>query len=121
MSFLGTTRDYFITQSNTIPKDNAQSHTIPKDNGPQTSLDDGPQTTSTTASESSETGNENHCGHSSGHWIERKVEHLYFEAYNEMALKVMKEVANEACLKYPQLKGLAIIHRLGKVKPKEAR
>lgn len=44
----------------------------------------------------------------------RKVRYLLYEAYEEMAIPIMKEIAEEAKLKW-NLKKIAITHRIGKL------
>lgn len=44
---------------------------------------------------------------------------LVYEAYQEMALKQLERLAEQACQNWP-LKSVALVHRLGKVMPQEA-
>jgi molybdopterin synthase catalytic subunit len=46
-----------------------------------------------------------------------RVEYLFYEAYIPLAQKLMKEIALEACNneKWPDLRGIGIIHRLGRL------
>ncbi|OON20103.1 hypothetical protein X801_04022 [Opisthorchis viverrini] len=44
---------------------------------------------------------------------ENPVTYLEYEAYNSMALTVMKTIAKECRIQWPKLEYVAIIHRLG--------
>lgn len=48
------------------------------------------------------------------------VVQLVYEAYNDMALKVMKELCEEVRGKWPAIVNMAIVHRLGEVPVAEA-
>lgn len=47
------------------------------------------------------------------------VDYLYYEAYHEMAIKMMQKIGAMALEKY-DIKKISIVHRIGKVKIKEA-
>ncbi|MBF6599395.1 MAG: molybdenum cofactor biosynthesis protein MoaE [Dehalococcoidia bacterium] len=44
----------------------------------------------------------------------RSVRYLEYDAYEAMALKKMREVADEVCAKYP-LTGIGVLHRIGRL------
>ncbi|TGZ62745.1 hypothetical protein CRM22_007269 [Opisthorchis felineus] len=46
---------------------------------------------------------------------DNSVTYLNYEAYNSMALTVMKTIAKECRIQWPKVEYVAIIHRLGKV------
>ncbi|KAG5443811.1 Molybdopterin synthase catalytic subunit [Clonorchis sinensis] len=47
--------------------------------------------------------------------VDNPVTYLNYEAYNSMALTVMKTIAKECRIQWPKVEYFAIIHRLGKV------
>ena len=46
----------------------------------------------------------------------KAVDHLVYEAYEPMAEKTLRELADEARQRWP-LEGVAIVHRLGRLAP----
>jgi molybdopterin synthase catalytic subunit len=44
----------------------------------------------------------------------RSVDYLEYDAYDAMALKKMREVADEVCAKFP-VNGIGILHRVGRL------
>lgn len=44
----------------------------------------------------------------------RSVDYLEYDAYDAMALKKMREVADEVCTKFP-VNGIGILHRVGRL------
>lgn len=50
----------------------------------------------------------------------RKVEYLDYEAYPEMAEKRMAAIADEIRTRWPSVKGIAIVHRVGRLEVGEA-
>lgn len=49
----------------------------------------------------------------------RRTRHLDYEAYEPMALKMLRRVAAEAHAAYPDLDRLALVHRLGRLQLSE--
>ena len=47
----------------------------------------------------------------------RKITYLEYEAYSSMAEAKMKQIAEEIRRKWPKIEGIAIIQRIGKLKP----
>ena len=45
----------------------------------------------------------------------KSVEHLEYEAYQEMALSKLRQVADEARQKWPKIVDIAIVQRIGKL------
>jgi molybdopterin synthase catalytic subunit len=50
----------------------------------------------------------------------RKVLHLEYEAYPEMAEQILAQIGNEIKERWPQVEDLAIVHRIGKLEIGEA-
>ncbi len=51
---------------------------------------------------------------------DKTVVRLEYEGYQPMAIKKIKEIVEKARLKYPELVGVCVIHRLGVVMPTES-
>lgn len=51
---------------------------------------------------------------------ERRVEYLDYEAYPELAARRMQELGDEIRARWPSVKGVAIIHRVGRLEIGEA-
>ncbi len=50
----------------------------------------------------------------------RRVEHLEYEAYEPLALRQMEQIAKEIRERWPDVKGIAIVHRVGRLEIGEA-
>ncbi|HEX5479036.1 MAG TPA: molybdenum cofactor biosynthesis protein MoaE [Dehalococcoidia bacterium] len=48
------------------------------------------------------------------HNMGRSVQYLEYDAYESMALKKLREVADEVCAKFP-VNGIAALHRIGRL------
>jgi molybdopterin synthase catalytic subunit len=51
---------------------------------------------------------------------ERRVEYLEYEAYPELAERRMAEIADEIRARWPSVKGIALVHRVGRLEIGEA-
>ncbi|MDQ7029454.1 MAG: molybdopterin converting factor subunit 1 [Ardenticatenia bacterium] len=51
---------------------------------------------------------------------ERRVEYLEYEAYEPLALRQMERIADEIRTRWPEVKGIAIVHRIGRLEIGEA-
>ncbi len=49
----------------------------------------------------------------------RAVDYLDYQGYDQMALKVFAQIANESQTKYPEISSVVIHHRLGRLKVRE--
>ena len=50
---------------------------------------------------------------------DRVTEFLVYEAYHDMAVAKMNQIADEIRKKWPEIEGLGIVQRIGKMKPGE--
>eukprot|EP01061_Rhynchopus_euleeides_P012563 TRINITY_DN22246_c0_g1_i2.p2 TRINITY_DN22246_c0_g1~~TRINITY_DN22246_c0_g1_i2.p2 ORF type:complete len:197 (+),score=61.97 TRINITY_DN22246_c0_g1_i2:140-730(+) len=60
------------------------------------------------------------CGTTRDNFDGKEVVELFYESYDEMALKEMGKIASAARHRWPDVKGIAIVHRKGLVPVKES-